>query len=105
MKICQSVYFCLSEVSPLDHGLGQFLIFAGTLVVQTWHGDHLLQQHVGQDDDLLQPDAEQDDGQQQSAEPGGSQSLWGRQREEPARGELRQLLRLPCPRSPDCWWN
>ena len=77
----------------------------GAQMLHGWHGDHLLQQHVGQDDDLLQPDAEQDDGQQQSAGPGGSQSLWGRQREEPGRGELRQLLRLPCPMSPDCWWN
>ena len=37
MKICQSVYFRLREVSPLDHGLGQFLIFTCTFVVQTWH--------------------------------------------------------------------
>ena len=77
----------------------------GVQMLHGWHGGHPLWQHVGQDDDLLQPDAEQDDGQQQSAEPGGSQSLWGRQREEPGRGELRQLLRLPCPMSPDCWWN
>ena len=38
MKICQSVYFRLSKVSPLDHGLRQFLIFTRTFVVQTRHG-------------------------------------------------------------------
>ena len=77
----------------------------GPLYFHEMHGDHLLRQHVGQDDDLLQPDVEQDDGQQQSAGLDGTQSLWGRQREEPGRGELRQLLRLPCPMSPDGWWN
>ena len=49
-----------------------------------WHDGDLLQQHVGLDD-----------GRVLSVGQGGSQRLWGRQKEEQCHGGQRQPLHLP----------
>ena len=60
-----------------------------------WHDGDLLQQHVGLDDDGLQHHVEQGGGRVLSVGQGGSQRLWGRQKEEQCHGGQRQPLHLP----------